>query len=71
MKELVRPGENGELVGFDVASLAAGLRRALRDEPRRRRMGADAVRAAARFEYAATIRGYASGLPQLAGEPPP
>jgi glycosyltransferase involved in cell wall biosynthesis len=71
MKELVRPGENGELAGFDAASLAAALRRALEDEPRRARMGAEATKAAQRFEYAATIRDYAAGLHALAGEPMP
>jgi glycosyltransferase involved in cell wall biosynthesis len=71
MKELVRPGENGELAGFDVDSLAAALRRLLEDEPRRQRMGAAAVADAGRFEYAATIRGYAQGLHALAGEPLP
>jgi glycosyltransferase involved in cell wall biosynthesis len=71
MKELVRSGENGELVGFDVPDLAAGLRRLLEDEPRRRRLGAAAARAARRFEYAATLRGYAEGLHAVAGEPLP
>ena len=68
MKELVEPGVNGELVGFDTPSLAAGLERALGDEPRRRRLGLAAREAGARFEYVATIRGYAQGLQRLAGE---
>ena len=71
MKELVRPGENGELVGFDTVSLAAGLRRLLEDEPRRVRLGQEAARSVARFEYARTIRGYAEGLYAIAGEPVP
>ncbi len=71
MKELIEPGVNGELVGFDTASLAEGLERALSDEGRRRSMGERAVGAAARFEYAATIEGYARGLHALAGEPAP
>jgi len=71
MKELVRPGENGELCGFDAASLAASMRRALEDESRRARMGAEAMKAAQRFEYAATIRNYAVGLHALVGEPMP
>jgi len=65
MNEIVRPGENGELVGFDVAGLAAGLRSVLGDEERRRRMGEEAVRTASQFEYARTIRGYAQGLKDL------
>ncbi len=65
MNEIVRSGENGELVGFDVAGLAAGLRTVLGDEERRRKMGAEAVRTAAQFEYAKTIRGYAQGLKDL------
>jgi glycosyltransferase involved in cell wall biosynthesis len=68
MKELLRPGENGEIAGFDAPSLAAAMRRALEDEPRRQRMGAEATKAAQRFEYAATIRNYAAGLHELAGE---
>ncbi len=71
MKELIEPGVNGELVGFDAHSLAQGLERVLCDEPRRRAMGARAVAAAARFEYAATIEGYARGLYALVGESPP
>jgi glycosyltransferase involved in cell wall biosynthesis len=65
MNEIVRPGENGELVDFDVASLAQGLRAVLGGEERRRRMGAEAVRTASQFEYAKTIRGYAQGLKDL------
>lgn len=68
MKELLRPGENGERAGFDVESLAAALRRLLEDEPRRKRLGAEAIKAAQRFEYAATIQSYAAGLHALAGE---
>jgi phosphatidylinositol alpha-1,6-mannosyltransferase len=65
MNEIVRTGENGALVGFDVQSLAAGLRDVLGDENRRRRMGEQAVQTASQFEYAATIRGYADGLKSL------
>jgi glycosyltransferase involved in cell wall biosynthesis len=65
MNEIVRTGENGALVGFDVQSLAAGLRDVLGDEDRRRRMGAEAVLTASQFEYAKTIRGYADGLKAL------
>jgi len=69
MKELLRPGENGELCGFDVRSLAGSLRRILEDEPRRLRLGVQAAQDGRRFEYAATIRAYAAGLHAIAGEP--
>jgi glycosyltransferase involved in cell wall biosynthesis len=65
MNEIVRNGENGELVGFDVPSLAAGLRAVLSDEARRIRMGQQACLDAQRFEYETTIRGYARGLQAL------
>jgi hypothetical protein len=65
MRELVRSGENGELVGFDVESLADGLHSVLADETRRRALGARAARDAQRFEYARTIRNYANGLKAL------
>ncbi len=65
MNEIVRTGENGALVGFDVQSLAQGMRDVLGDEERRRRMGAEAVQTASQFEYATTIRGYANGLKAL------
>jgi glycosyltransferase involved in cell wall biosynthesis len=69
MAELVRSGENGELVGFDVESLADGLHSVLADETRRRALGARAARDAQRFEYARTIRNYASGLKALVAVP--
>jgi glycosyltransferase involved in cell wall biosynthesis len=68
MNEIVRTGENGALVDFDVPSLARGLRDVLGDEERRRRMGLEAVRTASQFEYAKTIRGYANGLKALVGD---
>jgi glycosyltransferase involved in cell wall biosynthesis len=70
MNEIVRAGVNGALVGFDVPSLAAGLRDVLGDEGRRRRMGAEAVRTASQFEYAKTIRRYAEGLKALVSAGP-
>lgn len=69
MTEVVRSGENGELVGFDVQSLADGLRSILADETRRHRMGLRAARDAQRFEAAKTIQHYAHGLERLVAEP--
>jgi len=66
MLELIRNGENGQLVGFDVDSLADGLRQVLEDEPRRRALGARALQDVQGFEYTRTIRGYADGLKALA-----
>lgn len=66
MRELVRDAENGYLCGFDVASLAAALERALGDEDARRRMGARARVDVQRFEKKAVIRGYAEGCQALA-----
>jgi glycosyltransferase involved in cell wall biosynthesis len=71
MRELIEPGVNGELVGFDADSLEAGIERLLGDEPRRARMGLAAAAAGARFEYASVLRGYAHGLYDLVGEPRP
>lgn len=71
MRELIEPGQNGELVDFDAESLAAGIERLLGDEPRRIRLGERAAGAAARFEYARVLRGYAHGLYDLVGEPRP
>ena len=66
MLELIRNGENGQLVGFDVDSLADGLRQVLEDEPRQRALGARALQDVQGFEYTRTIRGYADGLKALA-----
>lgn len=68
MGELLRTGENGELVGFDVESLADGLQSILADETRRHRMGLRAARDAQRFEATRTIQNYAHGLERLVGE---
>jgi glycosyltransferase involved in cell wall biosynthesis len=67
MNELVRDGENGMLCGFDTESLRAALARVLGDEAARLRMGAQAQRDVARFEFRASIRAYADGLKKLAG----
>ena len=67
MKELLEDGVNGCVAGFDVASLAAAIRRLVSDEAARARMGERARLAAERFEYARVIRGYAEGLKRLAG----
>ncbi len=56
----------GLLCGFDVESLAASIDAALGDEGARREMGRRAIAAASRYEYAATIRGYADGLKRVA-----
>jgi glycosyltransferase involved in cell wall biosynthesis len=65
MSEIVRSGENGELVGFDTASLAEGLARVLGDETQRQRMGLRAARDVQRFEYTRTVANYALGLRAL------
>jgi glycosyltransferase involved in cell wall biosynthesis len=70
MNEIVRDGENGVLVGFDVESLARGLRGVLEDEPRRREMGARASGDVQCFEYGTTIREYALGLQSLLAKQP-
>jgi glycosyltransferase involved in cell wall biosynthesis len=56
----------GLLCGFDVESLAAAIGSALSDEAAREEMGRRAILAASGYEYAATIRGYAEGLKQVA-----
>ena len=56
----------GLLCGFDVESLASAIDAALSDEAARMAMGRLAVAAASRYEYAATIRGYADGLKGVA-----
>ena len=71
MGELIEPGVNGELVGFDADSLTAGIERLLGDEARRAELGRRAAEAGARFEYARVLRGYAHGLYDLVGEPRP
>lgn len=68
MPEILRSGETGELVGFDVASLEKGLASVLHDETARVAMGRRAARDVQRFEYARTIRDYAHGLQALVGE---
>jgi glycosyltransferase involved in cell wall biosynthesis len=67
MTELLADGAAGLLCEFTSEGLAAALRSALSDEPRRQAMGAEAHRRAQRFEYARTLRGYADGLKQLVG----
>jgi len=71
MLELIEPGVNGELVGFDTESLCAGIERLLGDEARRARLGQAAAQAGPRFEYARVLRAYADGLYDLVGEPRP
>jgi glycosyltransferase involved in cell wall biosynthesis len=68
MGELLVRGDTGVLCGFDVESLARGIESVLSDETRRRAMGSRARADAQRFEYSGTIRGYANGLKELAGE---
>jgi glycosyltransferase involved in cell wall biosynthesis len=68
MGELIESGVNGELVGFDVESLTAGLDRLLGDEARRARMGVRAAEEGPRFEYHDVLRAYAQGLHDLVGE---
>lgn len=68
MRELLEREENGVLCGFDVESLARAIDGVLADENRRRALGARAHADAQRFEYTRTIRGYAEGLMELAGE---
>lgn len=65
MLELIKSGENGELVGFDVESLAQGLSAVLGDEKRRLALGARAAQSVQGFEYTRTIQGYADGLKNL------
>ncbi|MBL8858259.1 MAG: glycosyltransferase family 4 protein [Planctomycetes bacterium] len=65
MSELLRSGENGELVDFDTADLARGLGKVLADETQRARLGLRAARDAQRFEYKRTIQQYAEGLKAL------
>jgi len=67
MRELLQDGVQGRTCGFDVPSLAAALGDLLGDETARRVMGERAREAAARFEYARVIRGYAEGVQALAG----
>lgn len=71
MRELIEPGVNGEIVSFDSGSLTLGIWRLLEDEPRRARMGLEAAKVGARFEYARVLRGYAHGLYDLVGEKRP
>ena len=68
MGELLADGAGGRLVDFTADGLAAGLAEVLGDEERRRAMGRAARATAARFEYAAVLRGYAEGLHALAAE---
>lgn len=56
----------GLLCGFDVETLASAIEAGLSDEPARLGMGRRAVAAAARYEYASTIRDYADGLKRIA-----
>jgi glycosyltransferase involved in cell wall biosynthesis len=65
MGEILRSGENGECVGFDTASLAAGLKSVLGDETRRQRLGLRAARDVQRFEYTRSVQNYANGLKAL------
>ncbi len=65
MMEIIREGENGYLVGFDVDGLAEAFRKVLTDEDERRRLGANAQRDVQGFEYSRMIRGYAEGLHEL------
>jgi glycosyltransferase involved in cell wall biosynthesis len=65
MNEILRSGENGELVGFDTASLAAGLHKVLADETHRQRLGLRAARDVQRFEYTKAVVHYANGLKAL------
>lgn len=65
MSEILRSGENGELVGFDTQSLAQGLSRVLIDETHQRRMGLRAARDVQRFEYSRAVSNYANGLKAL------
>ncbi|MEM7517072.1 MAG: glycosyltransferase family 4 protein, partial [Planctomycetota bacterium] len=69
MTGLLEDGRAGKLCGFDAASIADGVDEVLSDEPARRTMGEEAHALAQSFEYAATLRGYATGLQRLAGEP--
>lgn len=71
MTELLRSGERGKLCAFDVRSLADALEFVLADEARRLALGENGAREARRFEYARTLRGYAAGLYELAGQPLP
>lgn len=72
MPELLEGGELGVLVGFDVDSLAAGIRSVLDDEDQREEMGRRAAEYVRRFEYATILEGYARGIYRLAGvEAPP
>ncbi len=65
MGEIVRSGENGELVGFDTQSLVQGLVRVLANETDRIRMGLRAARDVQRFEYSRAVSNYANGLKAL------
>lgn len=68
MGEVLVDGVNGRLARFDVESLAQGIDDVLSDEARRLAMGERASEVARRFEYRATIRGYADGVKTLAAE---
>lgn len=71
MKELLKNGHNGWLCGFDAQSLAAAFESVLDDEARRAAMGANAWKDVQQFDYERTIREYAAGVHQLAGESMP
>jgi glycosyltransferase involved in cell wall biosynthesis len=66
MGELLADGTCGRLAFFSAEDIARALGVVLGDEDRRRAMGEAARAAVARYEYAATIRGYAEGLKKLA-----
>ena len=66
MGELLADGRCGKLVDFTAPGLARALGEVLADEGKRRAMGEAARAVAARYEHAATIRGYAEGLKKLA-----
>jgi glycosyltransferase involved in cell wall biosynthesis len=68
MGDLLLRGESGVLCGFDVEGLARAIDGVVGDESRRLAMGARAHADVQRFEYSRTIRGYAEGLKELAGE---
>jgi len=71
MPDLLEDGKAGRLVGFDVASLAEGIAALLANEAQRLAAGRESARRAQEFEYARTIRFYASERHRLAGEPFP
>jgi glycosyltransferase involved in cell wall biosynthesis len=65
MGELLADGRCGRLADFTAPGLARAIAEVLGDEGARRAMGAAARAVAGRYEYAATIRGYAEGLKRL------